>query len=350
MRSVLHVLPHPGGGGETYVDSISSLDGYQFERMFLAEGPSPRGAVGAILARAAEAQLAARRHDLLHVHGEVAAALLLPTLALRPSVLTLHGLNLVRRLSGGRRTAAELNLRLVLRAATRTICVTQAEHDEVVAAAGHGAGLRSVVIHNGVTLPPPTTAPGRTAARAGLGLPDDAVVGLWVGGLEEHKDPRTALSAFSVAARDEPRLRLLIAGDGPLRAELELELRRNAADAAQLLGFRTDVATLLAASDFFVLTSLHEGLSYSLLEAMAAGLAPVVSDHPGNVEAAGDAGITVACGDVAGFAAAFRRLAADEAVRHALGARARTRAAERFGIAEMTHRTGLLYDKVLAGR
>ena len=136
-RSVLHVLPHPGGGGETYVDVLSEMPGYRFDRIYLAPRPTPSVAQ---LARGVVAALRnARGHDLLHVHGEVAGGLCLPLLATRPSVVTLHGLHLTRRVSGIRGKASALNLRAVVRAADRTICVSEAEHDELTAIIGPAA-------------------------------------------------------------------------------------------------------------------------------------------------------------------------------------------------------------------
>src|SRR5262245_10706195 len=138
--SVLHVLPHPGGGGETYVDLLQEMLGYHFSRVFLAPGPTPsarqlvRGMAGGLPS--------GRRHDLIHVHGEVAAGLCLPLLMARPSVVTLHGLHLVRRLSGVRRTAAVVNLRAVLGAADATICVSEGEADELRRVVGSRADRR----------------------------------------------------------------------------------------------------------------------------------------------------------------------------------------------------------------
>src|SRR5262245_28985321 len=128
-RRVLHVLPHPGGGGERYVDLLSRLDGYEAERRYLtASGRSRAAEMLASATGALRAQAAARSSDLLHVHGEVAAGACAPTLALRPSVVTLHGLHLLRRSSGAAAIAARANLRLTVRAATRTICVSHAEY------------------------------------------------------------------------------------------------------------------------------------------------------------------------------------------------------------------------------
>ena len=127
-RRVLHVLPHAGGGGDTYVDMLEGMPGYAFTRVRLAPARKP----GPLTVARGLGELArnVRGHDLVHVHGEITAALFLPLLALRPSVVTLHGLHFLRRADEGvPRKAAELNLRAVARVADRTICVSNAEHE-----------------------------------------------------------------------------------------------------------------------------------------------------------------------------------------------------------------------------
>jgi glycosyltransferase involved in cell wall biosynthesis len=342
MRTVLHVLPHPGGGGETYVDTLASMEGYRFERLFVAPTPGPAGALRSL--PRTELRVA-RDADLIHVQGEIAAAICLPALAARRSVVTFNGLHLLRRTSGMALRAAKVNLRLVVAAATRTICVSEAERHDVLEAIGPGADARLVVIHNGAEVPS-LPAPGeREAARAELGLAETAVAGVFLGALDPHKEPLTAARAAAQAARDDGRLVLLVAGDGPLRPELESFAA--ASGCVRVLGHRRDVARVLAAADFFVLPSLREGLSFSLLEAMALALPPVVSDAPGNPEAVGDAGIVVARGDVAGFAEAFGRLLASEADRRSLGERARERVAAGFGAEKMVRETRELYERIL---
>lgn len=333
-RSVLHVLPHPGGGGETYVDLLEEMPGYRFARVYLAPGPRATPALARGLLEAARNT---RRHDLLHVHGDAAAALCLPLLATRPSVVTLHGLNLVRRLGGARRRAAALALRAVLRAADRTICVSQAEREELLRIAGQAATERALVIRNGVRVPPALTANERAVARRELGIAEDEVVGIWVGALGEHKGPLAAVRAARKAG-----VGLLVVGEGPLRTEVE----REAGDRVRVLGQRADVPRLLGAADLFVLTSQREGLSVSLLEAMAAGLPAVVTDLPENVEAVGGAGITVPCEDDDALVAALSRLAADDNERAELGKLARTRILEDFEADRMLGQTAALYDEV----
>src|SRR4051794_19436955 len=107
MGTVLHVLPHPGGGGERYVDLLSRMDGYRFERVDLSPSPRKADALQAI-PRASLKLL--RSAELLHAHGEVASSLCLPVLAARTSVVTFNGLHLLRRTHGATRRAVVANL------------------------------------------------------------------------------------------------------------------------------------------------------------------------------------------------------------------------------------------------
>ena len=77
---VLHVLPHPGGGGETYVAMLEGMTGYVPARTYIAPSPRVLTAIAPALASIVRIPLAASGCDLLHVHGEVAGALCLPAL------------------------------------------------------------------------------------------------------------------------------------------------------------------------------------------------------------------------------------------------------------------------------
>jgi glycosyltransferase involved in cell wall biosynthesis len=337
-RSVLHVLPHPGGGGETYVDLLADMPGYRFTKVYLAGDPRPTPLE---LARGVSRALRhGRRHDLVHAHGEPAAGLCLALLALRPSVITAHGLSLSRRLTGFAYRAAVLNLRAVVRVADRTVCACRAERATLERIAGTAAASSAVVVNNGIRIPPPRIETERRAARQELGLDDEAPVGIWVGTLDDNKDPLVAIHAAQAAS-----VPLLVVGDGPLRAQVE----REAAETTQVLGQRGDVPRLLDAADFFVFTSHREGLSFSLLEAMGHRLPTVVTSLPENLEAIGDAGIAVRA-DVDSIASGMRTLALDPDERARLGELASRRIQEHFSAAEMERRTGALYDDVLAGR
>jgi glycosyltransferase involved in cell wall biosynthesis len=333
------MLPHAGGGGETYVDVLSAMPGYRFHRVHItARRKAPVGEVAVGLLDVARRL---RGHDLLHVHGEATAGLFLPLLAARPSVVTLHGLHLLRRSSGLGRRAAALNLGAVVRAASRTICVSNTERDELARAVGAPALRRVVVVHNGVRVAPPATDVERAAVRTELGLDPTEPVAIWVGSLDERRDPLLAVRAALATATP-----LLFVGEGPLRAETE----RAARPPVHVLGQRDDVPRLLAASDVFVLVSEREGLSFGLLEAMAHGLPAIVVDVPENIEAVGDSGLAIPYGDEAALVAGLQRLGRDGRERTELGERARRRVAELFAADEMIARTRAVYEEVLTAR
>jgi glycosyltransferase involved in cell wall biosynthesis len=340
MRTVLHVLPHPGGGGERYVDLLARMEGYRFERVYLS--PSPAKAHALRLVPRALVKLF-RSADLVHAHGEAAAGISLLALATRRSVVTVHGLNILRRTTGASNRIAATNLRLVVRAAGRTICVGEAELAEASAAVGEALGARLTMIHNGIDLPLVPPAPERAAARARLGIDSSRLVGLVVGELSPVKDPLTAVKAAVQAERQGLPLVVIFAGEGPLRPSLEAAAAGSTA--VHLLGHRDDVDELRSAADFFVLPSLREGLSFALLEAMGAGLPTVVSEVPVNLDAIGDAGVAVPVGDVRGFARAFQQMV-DAGARADLGSAARERVSERFSADRMAEATRVVYDAV----
>ena len=339
-RSVLHVLPHAGGGGDTYVDVLGSMPGYRFTRIHLA--PSRKPGLTSLARGVADVARRSRDHDLLHVHGEVASALFLPLLALRASVVTLHGLHLLRRVTGVRRRAAGLNLRAVVRAADRTICVSSTERDALSAVVGSVEVRRTVVVHNGARIPLARTSKvERGRVREELGLSTAEVVGIWVGSLDERRDPLAV-----VRAAERTSTSLLVVGDGPLRPQV----KRAADTHVRVLGHRNDIPRLLDVADFFVLMSHREGLSFALVEAMAHGLPAIVADVAENLEAVGDSGVAVPYGDEDAVAAALQGLVQNREDRLARGERAALRAAERFDAEDMIARTRTVYDDVLAER
>jgi glycosyltransferase involved in cell wall biosynthesis len=337
-RSVLHVLPHAGGGGDTYVHVLDEMPGYTLRRVYVA--PKRKPGVGQVAAGLLDLTRALRGYDLLHVHGEATAGLFLPLLAVRRSVVTLHGLHLLRRVSGLRRRAAAANARAILRAASRTICVSNAEREQLASVVGAAAMRRTVVVHNGVRVPPPATASERADIRRELGVGGSAPVAIWVGSLDERRDPLVVARAAMRTSTP-----LLIVGDGPFRRELE----RAARSPVRVLGQRDDVPRLLAAADLFVLMSEREGLSFALLEAMAHGLPAIVANAPENVEALGAAGLAVPYGDETALVAALRLLV-DDGRRTALGRDARARVVQLFSAEKMLERTRAVYEDVLGRR
>jgi glycosyltransferase involved in cell wall biosynthesis len=340
MRHVLHVLPHPGGGAENYIDILEGLPGYSHERVVISGSRSRlRGAVTLAMNRR-RIGARSRAADLVHVHGDTAAMLSVPILRRGPSLITSHGLHRIRR-SAGVGPGARAMVR-AMRAASIVICTSSAERDDLTDIAPPALHDRLVVVPNGVPLPAATSAPARARARAALGVDDDRLVGLFLGRLEARKEPLLAVEAAQRAAAGGTDLVLLVAGDGPLSAALS----KRASNAVRPLGFRRDPGTLYAAADVFVLPSRREGMSIALLTAMSHGLAVVVTDAAGSAETVGQAGLVVAP-EAAAFAGALAKLAADAGERRRLGEAARRRIAEDLSAERFLERTASAYERAL---
>lgn len=159
-----------------------------------------------------------------------------------------------------------------------------------------------------------------------------------VANLRAEKAHEVLLQAVSLLAPARPGLRLLVAGGGPRRAELEdLAGTLGIADRVDFLGHVEDVPSLLASADAFVLTSRSEAFPNAAIEAMAAGLPVVASATGGLLDLIdhGRTGLLVAVGDASGFADAIEELAADPSRAAGIGAAARHEVAERYSFERM---------------
>jgi glycosyltransferase involved in cell wall biosynthesis len=167
-------------------------------------------------------------------------------------------------------------------------------------------------------IPESTTrfSPGdRDAAREATGVEGEPAV-LWVGHLNANKDPLTVLAALSAAVQVLPRLRLYCCfGAAPLLSEVQRSIARDSRlrERVTLLGRvpHERVEQLMRAADLFVLGSHHEGSGYALIEALACGLPPVVSDIPSfrALTGQGAIGALWRCGDARALEGALRAMA-----------------------------------------
>ncbi|HET7325943.1 MAG TPA: glycosyltransferase [Nocardioidaceae bacterium] len=181
----------------------------------------------------------------------------------------------------------------------------------------HGIVLQDVV-------PPADPA----ALRASLGCSPDDVVAVTVANYREEKAYPDLLAAFAIAVRAEPRLRLLIIGQGVLEPEIRrLHAELGLAERCRIVGYREDVLQILSVGDFFVLASRFEGFPIALMEAMATGL-PVVATRVGGIPDAvtdGWEGFLSDAGQPAQLAESIVRMATDDQQRKEMAARARER-------------------------
>ena len=341
--TVLHILPHRGGGAENYLDELEFLALTQ-RRMALSSSRWPVAAAPSILANWPRIAAASRHANLVHVHGDVTAMLCVPMMRARPSVMTTHGLHFLRRAQGARRTLARRGVAAAVGASRRVICTSEAERDELAEILPASLRARLVVIPNAA--PAAAGSIDREQARAQLELAPQDVVALFIGQLEARKDPLTAVAASREAVAGGAPIVLLVAGAGPL----EQSVRAAAGPQVRVLGYRDDPHVLFAAADVLVMPSLREGQSIAVLEAMRGGLAVVVSDGLGNPELVGDAGLVVPAGDASALAAVLARLAADAGERERLGAAARRRYEEHFTLERFQQRMAALYGELLGVR
>jgi glycosyltransferase involved in cell wall biosynthesis len=246
----------------------------------------------------------------------------------------------------------DLRKRFTGRFVDRAIAVSRTIGDTLVDAWGYHAS-RVRVIPNGVDLARfsgPDSA-RRARARERLGVAPDAPLIGSLGRLEEQKGFASLVRAAALLAREFPRLRVAIAGEGALANGLVAIAREAGIADALILPGRTDAAPdFLAALDIFVLPSLWEGMPLSLLEAMAMGLPVVATDTPGSLEVLGESGsrgIVVRRGDDAALAGAIATVLREPERAAALARAGLAHARGEHDLARLFPRLTAVYDEVL---
>lgn len=290
-------------------------------------------------------RLRAQRTEVLHTHNPAAhyyGALAARAEGTARLVTTRHGMGnapfTIRR---------EVLFRLALAGTSAVALVCRRARDNFVRHRIVPAS-RAVVVPNGI----PVEAFGaggeaaRLAARRALGVEPGVFLAGIVGRLNPVKDHATLLAAMVPLRAAVPGATLAVIGGGALREALEAQAAAlGLGEAVRFLGDRDDVKALLAGLDAFVLSSISEGYSISLLEASAAGLPIVATDVGGNGEIVED-GVTgrlVPSRDAAALADALAALGRDAPARLAMGEAARRWAREHATIGTMAARYEALY-------
>lgn len=217
------------------------------------------------------------------------------------------------------------------------------------------AGRKLLAIDNGVDTERFRPAlPGESGAEAWEDDQDAFVIGS-VGRLQDVKDQATLVAAFALLCRMLPqeRLRLVLVGDGPLRAALAAEVQASGLqDRIWLAGARADVAPVMRSFSLFALSSIAEGTPVTLLEAMASGL-PVVSTSVGGIPdlvADGAGGALVPPSNPDAMAGALAAYVRDRARARAHGAAARARVEQQYSMHAMLAAYLALYDGLLQSK
>ena len=338
QRLVIEMSKHLRGQAETRVCCLDEEGEWAGELLdldipvvALGRKPGFRPALAAHLARLA------RRHRLHVLHCHHYSPFVYGALATRlcPGVrlvFTEHGRHADSPPSRKRRLA---NL-LLARVPGRFFAVSEELRTHMLAEGF--ARDRLGVVYNGIDPGQLPTPAARADARLSLGLSADALVVGTVARLDPVKDLTTLLEAFHVFSRAQPGAALVVIGDGPelerlesFAGELGLESRIN------FTGARNDVRRLLAGFDVYANTSTTEGVSVTILEAMASGL-PVVATAVGGtpeVVVHEETGLLVPARKPALLADFLLRLAGDSHLCQKLGRAGRERLSRDFTLEKM---------------
>lgn len=370
---VLHLIDHlgPGGAQTSLIDLVEARAG-QVEPMvwslsgrvldeprnrlakagvsYEAFGVAPRNLTG--LARLRR-RLGETRPDLVHAYLEFSSTFGVATVLSLGATAPLIVVQLVNDLYArppwarlaGRQLAGRVAGYVAVSAGVRRTAVR----------AYHGRARRIAVIPPGINLRRFDRARVDPDAVARLRQGATRVVGT-VGRLSDQKALHVLLDAVPRLLADDPGTRLLIVGDGPLRAALERRARQlGIGDTVAFAGYQADVVPAYSAMDVFVLPSRYEGFGIVFLEAMALGVPVVGTRVVGSEDAIVDGvtGLLVPSGDSPALAAAVLRLFADRCLRERLRAEAARNVARDHTREEMAVRTESFYYELLeshAGR
>jgi glycosyltransferase involved in cell wall biosynthesis len=335
---VVPVLPADGCGWLEERFSDLGIECEQFQQRIALDPGCVTGLIGVF--RRQEIDVVHSHDFKLAVYGAAATAV-----ARRPHIITLHG-SRAHEASSARRAA----LRWACRRSDVSLAVSEATRDRYEGSLGLPAGSISVV-PNGAWLP----KGDRTVLRRLLALEDHVSLLVAIGNLYAVKGYSVLVRALGQLRRERPQLawHCAIAGRGAEeRALLELAAEEGISDQFHLLGYRSDVADVLAAADVFVMPSHSEGLPLALLEAMLAGRAIVATDVGGVPEAVRDGreALLVPPAEHGPLALALQGLLDDPDLRERLAASARRRAETRYTIAAMTDEYERLYRDAIGRR
>jgi sugar transferase (PEP-CTERM/EpsH1 system associated) len=365
MKTILHLIETsgPGGAERMLISLVEALPKHEYRSLIclLKEGwlndelrrrgfetviiPQPR-TVDVSWLWAVWDMVRDRRVDLMHSHEFAMNTYgsLVSLITGVPQIATVHGKNYYYK-----RWDRRLAYRFVARHG-RMVAVS--EDCRKFLSDNVGVPRENILtIYNGIPIEQHEQSNSiRTKVRAALGISlDQPVIGT-VGNLYPVKGQTFLLQAMSGIVRHWPDCRLIIVGRGELESTLKREAKELGIERNVLfLGYRPDVPELLQAMDVFVLPSLSEGLSLSILEAMAAGKPVVATAVGGNPEVILDSetGYLVPSANPGALAEKIIALLQDPLLAHEIGKNSRTRVMQHFSLSAMVNRYLMQYAELL---
>ena len=293
------------------------------------------------LARQIAALIRANAIDVLHCHHYSPYVYGLMASLLTPAklVFTEHG-----RLSDAKPSRKRQLVNPLLSRLPGQICAVSQDLKQHMVAEGFPARCIRVV-YNGIDPGARASGAQRHEARASLGIPRDAFVVGAVGRLDPVKNLQVMLHVAAQLRDHVKHAVAVIVGDGPERAMLEAKaVELGVAGSVIFTGYRSDVRALMPAFDVYLNCSTYEGVSLTVLEAMAASLPVVAAPVGGNPEVVIDheTGYLIPSRPRS-MVEALRRLAFDARLRRTMGDAARWRVIRHFSIARMVDEYASIY-------
>ncbi len=293
------------------------------------------------------------RYSIVHTHSSKAGILgrLAAKLAGTPFIVhTVHGWSFHEYMPAPLRHIYILLERWMARFTDKLIAVAQCDIEKGLAS-GIGAPEKYSLIRSAIPLDefnPERYARGEV--RGALGIPQDALVIGNVGRFSAQKNPLDWVRVAGIVGRARPVTYFLLVGDGPLREDVEIGLKREGiAQRTILTGLRRDAARMMAAMDIFLLTSLWEGLPRVVPQAMAMGVVVVANRADGTSEAIrhGVTGYLCLPGDIESSAGYCIELVDSALKRRSIAVECQRYARKEFDLDAMIHKIDALYENFL---
>jgi glycosyltransferase involved in cell wall biosynthesis len=213
-----------------------------------------------------------------------------------------------------------------------------------------GRGDKLVTVHSGIDVDRFTGRQSQGILRRDFGIPPDCRLIGNVAALADHKGYPTFIDTAEILLNQDGKLRFLIIGEGPQRAEIEARIsQKNLQERIFITGFRSDIPDILPELDLFLITSKTEGLGTSIIEAMAARV-PVVATAAGGIpELITDnlTGLLAPVGDSRALAAAALRVLREAGLKERLVAKA-LGVPPRFDKKEIGRKTWDIYQTIMS--